>query len=51
VEGGALVAESLLSGAQSTEVLRGLGHNVRAQLLKNKFQFNGLPVSLTRVPV
>jgi hypothetical protein len=36
VESGALVAESLLSGAQSTEVLRGLRHNIRAQLIKKK---------------
>lgn len=32
VEGGRLVAESLLAGAQRTEVLGGLRHNVAAQL-------------------
>ena len=32
VEGGALVAEALLSGAESTEVLAGLGSHVRPEL-------------------
>jgi len=32
VENGALVAESLLAGAQGAEVLGGLGHNIGAQL-------------------
>ena len=32
VEGGALEAEALLAGAESAEVLRGLGHHVSAQL-------------------
>ncbi len=31
VKDGALVAESLLVGAEGAEVLRGLGHHVRAQ--------------------
>ena len=32
VEGGVLEAETLLPGAESAEVLRGLGHHVSAQL-------------------
>ena len=32
VEGGALVAVSLLPGAQGAEVLRGLGDNIAPQL-------------------
>ena len=32
VEGGSLVAHSLLTSAKSTEVLRGLGDNIRSQL-------------------
>ena len=37
VEGGALVSESLLSGAQGAEVLGGLGDHVSSQL-KTKTQ-------------
>merc|ERR1711865_1257729 len=38
VEGGALEAEALLAGAQDAEVLRGLGHDVGAQLHHNATQ-------------
>ena len=36
MEGGALVAEALLAGAQRAEVLSSLGHGVGAELEKNK---------------
>ena len=40
VECGSLESESLLSGAESTEVLRSLGDNVRPQLKFKIIRFN-----------
>ncbi len=48
VEGGSLVAESLLPGAESPEVLGSLGDNIRAELEKEKSLSNaGLLIRIT----
>lgn len=51
VENGALVAESLLAGAQGAEVLGGLRHNVGAQLMERARdrESTGISISMQSV--